>query len=131
MGAISKDNREIKLYYNSETPIGKKTHAYVQASERKILSIDVSKTKVTRTQWAEIASGLNVHIADLVDAEHPNFIEKYGVEPLDMEDHDWLRLLEKSPDLLIYPIVIDGTDFLQIRKSSDYSKFLKPHPPVT
>ena len=126
MGVIAKDSREIKLYYNPESPIGKKTLAYIQASEKKILTIDVSKTKVTGTQWAEMADNLNLHISNLIATDHPDFIKKYGEEPLDMEQDDWLRLLENSPELLIYPIVIDGTQFLQIKKSSDFNKFLEP-----
>ena len=51
MGVISTDENEIKLFFNSDSSIGKQIQAYVSASERKILTIDISKTKVTGTQW--------------------------------------------------------------------------------
>lgn len=77
MGVIAKNDRELKLYYNSETSIGKQTLPYVEASEKEIVTIDISKTKVTGTQWVEIAGNLNLHISQLVNqkqlmSETPN-----------------------------------------------------------
>ena len=125
MGVIAKNKNKITLYYSSENTIGKQTYAYVTPSEERILAVDVSKTKVTGTQWAEIASNLNIHVGELIDQEHPDFVEEYGSEKVDLDEHDWLRILEKKPSVLAYPIVIKGNNFLAIKNPSDYVKFIE------
>ncbi|SDM19878.1 arsenate reductase family protein [Kriegella aquimaris] len=125
MGVIAKNKNKITLYYSSENSIGKQTYAYVTPSEQRILAIDVSKTKVTGTQWAEIASNLDIPIGELIDQEHTDFIEEYGDEKVDLDEHDWLRILEKKPSVLAYPIVIKGNVFLPIKNPSDYVKFIE------
>lgn len=55
MGIISSDKNQIKLIYNSNESLGKKTYGYFKASEKKVLAIDTSKTSITGTQWLEIA----------------------------------------------------------------------------
>jgi hypothetical protein len=97
MGVIAKDDRKITLYYHSGTSLGKQTYGYIVSSKKKILAVDISKTKVKGTQWAEIASDLKVKIADLINKEHPDFIKKYGPDSLYMEQLYWLKLMEKSP----------------------------------
>jgi|SRR5690554_5049197 len=124
MGVISTNDRKIILYYHSGTSLGKQTLGYVMASKRKLLSIDISKTKVTGTQWAEIADNLHIKISDLINREHPDFVEIYGSEPIDLDQHDWMKVLEKNPQVLTYPIVINGNEYLQIRNPSDFTKYL-------
>ncbi|WP_339708380.1 hypothetical protein [uncultured Kriegella sp.] len=125
MGVIAKNKNKITLFYSSENSIGKQTYAYVTPSEERILAIDVSKTKVTGTQWAEIASNLDISIGDLINQEHADFIEEYGTEKVDLDEHDWLRILEKKPSVLAFPIVIKGDFFLVIKSPSDYVKFIE------
>lgn len=124
MGVIAKDDQKITLYYNSETSLGKQTYAYVTSSDRKILAVDISKTNVTGTQWTEIADNLNKNVSDLIDQEHPDFVKQYGDSPVDMDQHNWLKLLEKHPEVLTYPIAINGNQYLEIKNPSDFSKFL-------
>lgn len=124
MGVISKDNRQIKLYYNSQSSLGKQTRAYIEASGRKILTIDISKTKVTGTQWLEITDKLNIKISELVNQKHPDFVKIYGDKELALEQEDWLKLIEKHPIIINYPIVINGKEFLQIKSPSQFAKHL-------
>lgn len=125
MGVIATNKNEIILYYSSESTIGKQTLAYVSASEKKILAIDISKTKVTGTQWAEIASGLNVSISELINTEHPDFIKVYSNEKVDLEEHDWLRILDKHPETLVCPIIIIEDEFHMIKSPSDFVKYME------
>lgn len=126
MSVISKDNNKIIIYYHSGTSIGEQTHAYVQASEKKLLAIDIAKTNVTGTQWAELAQGLDKKIGDLVDQDHPRFKEQYGKENLDLVEHDWIRVLDNEPQLLRYPIIINGTEYIQVESAADFKKHLEP-----
>ncbi|RKN78728.1 arsenate reductase family protein [Ulvibacterium marinum] len=126
MGIIASNDNEIKLYYSGKTSLGKQTYAYVSASAKKVLGIDVSKTKVTGSQWAEIAAGLNIPVGDLINTEHPDFIKSYGEEKIDLDEHDWLRVLEKHPETLAYPVMISGDVFRVLKTPSDFVKYMEP-----
>lgn len=125
MGVISTNKNEIKLYFHSENSIGKQIQAYVSASERKVLAIDISKTKVTGTQWTELAKGLGLPISSLINQEHPDFIKNYGDHP-DLDDDDWLKLLDKKPEVLTTPIAIIGERYVQLQSPSDFIKYIEP-----
>ncbi len=125
MGVISTDKNEIKLFFHSENSIGKQIQAYVLASEKKILTIDISKTKVTGTQWVELAKGLGVPISGLINQEHPDFVKNYGDHP-NLEQDDWLKILDKQPEVLTTPIAIIGEHFVQLKSPSDFVKYIEP-----
>ncbi|MEO8774389.1 MAG: hypothetical protein ABI371_08710 [Gelidibacter sp.] len=125
MGVISTDNNEIKLYFHSGSSIGQQIQAYVLTSERKILTIDISKTKVTGTQWTELAKGLNLPISGLINKEHPDFTNHYD-KNIDLEEEDWLKVIEKHPEVITTPIAIIGKRFVQLRSPSDFIKYIEP-----
>lgn len=124
MGVIAGDKREIRFYYNSESSIGKQALGYIKSSEKNVLEIDVSKTKVTATQWAELASGLNKSPSELIDTEHPDFINNYGNDVNLSDENEWLNLLENQPIVLKQPIIVNGEDFQQIDSPADVKKIL-------
>lgn len=125
MGVISTDKNEIKLYFHSGNSIGKQIKAYVSASEKKLLAIDISKTKVTGTQWAELAKGLGLPISGLINQDHPDFIKNYGDHP-EMDDDGWLKILDKKPEVLTTPIAIIGERVVQLHSRSDFVKYMEP-----
>jgi arsenate reductase-like glutaredoxin family protein len=125
MGVISTDNNEIKLYYHSDNSLGKQTNAYVESSDKKILTIDISQTKVTGTQWIEIARNLGVTVDQLINKEHPDFSQNYN-DDADMNEDDWLKVLDKMPIVLTYPIAIIGKKFVQLKGPADFVKYMEP-----
>lgn len=124
MGVIATDKREINFYYSSNSSIGKQTLGYIRASDKKILEIDVAKTPLTGTQWVELADRLGCRVEDLIDRDHPDFIKHYGKNVDLGDEHEWLKLLEKEPDVFQHPIIINGDESLQIVNPSDVSLFL-------
>lgn len=130
MGIIATNDNVIKLYFSSDTSLGKQTYAYIKATEKKLLGIDISKTNVTGSQWAEIAQGLNIRIGELINTDHPDFINAYGKEKIDLDEHDWLQVLDKHPDTLAYPVVVIGTFYGIIKTPSDSLKFIYPDGPA-
>jgi arsenate reductase-like glutaredoxin family protein len=126
MGVIAMDKKQITLYYSSENSLGKQIHAYVESSEKKHLAIDISKTNVTGTQWAELAGGLNKHISELISTDHPDFKAKYNDENPDLDDNDWLKILNKNPSLLKYPIIVIGEEFIELKSASDFKHYMEP-----
>lgn len=126
MGLIATDKNKLILYYHSGTSLGKQALAYIESSDKEILAIDIAKTNVPGSHWAEMAGHLKIKIASLIDTEHPDFHQLYGDAKIKLEDHDWLKILEKSPQLLIYPVAIIGEKFMQIENPSDLEKHILP-----
>ena len=124
MGVIATNNRELNLYYNAESSIGMQTLAFVQASKKKVLAVDLSKTKVTGTQWAELADLLGIPIKDLINTEHPDFIKLYGKDNDLESDDDWIKVLQKNPSVVTQPILVNGTKAMQVNTPSDVMVFL-------
>lgn len=125
MGVISTDENEIKLYYHSENSLGKQTHAYVQSTDKKILTIDIAQTKVTGTQWIELARHLGVTVDKLINKQHPDFSQHYD-ENANLEEEDWLKILDKMPIVLTYPIAIIGKNYVQLKGPADFVKYMEP-----
>lgn len=125
MGVISTDKNEIKLYYHSENSLGKQTHAYVASSDKKILAIDIAQTKVTGTQWIELARHLGMKVDELINKEHPDFSQHYE-ENANLQEEDWLKILDKMPIVLTYPIAIIGENYVQLKGPADFVKYIEP-----
>ncbi|QCX01960.1 hypothetical protein FGM00_18245 [Aggregatimonas sangjinii] len=119
MGVIAKHENKITLYYHSDTAIGKQTKAYLASSEKDILPIDLAQQNLTGTQWAEIAKGLGKSASDLIDKEHPTFVDEYGDDRIEMDEHQWLKILDNRPEVIICPILIVGEAFYEISTPSD------------
>ncbi|WP_130285839.1 arsenate reductase family protein [Aquimarina brevivitae] len=126
MGVLATDNNKVTLIYHSGTTLGKQTYAYVSASKKGILAIDASQTKITGTQWSEIAEGLKGSIKDLINQDHPDFKKEYGDKVDLYDEHHYLKILEKQPQLMANPIVIVDGKFYAIHSPSDFVKYLDP-----
>lgn len=125
MAAIAKNERQLNFYYHSKTDLGKRALSYIQGSQNPIREIDISQTQVTATQWAELADGLDLAVEDLIDKEHPVFRESDSSGTSDLDEHDWLKYLVNSPEVLKYPIAVRGEDFLLVDEPFLLSKFLE------
>ncbi len=124
MGIFSTDEKQITLIYNSKTLLGRKTLAYVNSSRKKIRNINTSKTDITETQWAELTDHLNIKIRDLINTNHPDF-KKYYNNAVNLDDHDWLKLIKHRPELVKFSILIDGDRYHLIDKPTDFFKYIK------
>lgn len=120
------DKKQITLYYSSENSIGKQLNAYVESSGKDNLTIDISKTNVTGTQWAELADGLGKKISELVNTEHPDFKDVYGEDTIDLDDDGWLKILNKYPSFLKNAIVIKGEEYIELTSASDFKQYIDP-----
>lgn len=126
MTLISTHKNMIKIYYSSESSIGKQTYGYDNASFKDLLAIDVIKTNVTGTQWKELAEKLGVSIGDLVDQNHPAFTKTYNTDT-NLDEVGWIKILNNNPEVLNFPIVILGNAYYQIKNPSDIEKYLDPN----
>ncbi|SDQ05144.1 arsenate reductase family protein [Flagellimonas zhangzhouensis] len=124
MGIIATDEREISMYYNGESSFSEQALAILEATEFKIRAVDITKDKVTATQWAEIADRLGVTGKDLVNTEHPNFIQSYGEHTNIESEEDWLKILSQNPKVIQGPILLHGERAFQAKALGDLFVFL-------
>ncbi len=118
MGVIARDDREFTLIYSHNTRIGKHALAYLQGIKDKLNAVDISKTKVSDTQWAEIAEALDCKVGDLIDKRLVNVDDtsNFGTD-------DWLKILQNNDEVLSHPIAINGKKTVQITNGPDVLKF--------
>ncbi len=118
MGVLARDDREFILIYSHNSRVGKHALAYLQGVKDKLNAIDISKTKVSDTQWTEIAKALNCTVGDLIDKRlvKDGDTSNYGT-------NDWLKILQNNDEVLSHPIAIKGTKTKQIANGPDVLKF--------
>ncbi|MCK0131608.1 hypothetical protein MWU59_08840 [Flavobacteriaceae bacterium F08102] len=120
MEEIATSNRQITLFYNSDSKRAKQTLAYAKAEGYPIREIDMLKTKVTGTQLAELADKLQLHIKDLVNQEHPAYTSLF--EPHNLSDNDWIKMIQHNPKIMKQPIALRGDKTILVETPTDILK---------
>lgn len=124
MGTIATDERKTTLFYNSETSLGKQTYSYVYGLDKNSQAIDISKTKVTGTQWATIAEKLKMPISNLINTEHPDFSAEY-TDTKSLNEKDWIKVLHAHPKCLKAPVLIFQKSYFLIDTPSEVERIIK------
>ncbi|MFD1553365.1 hypothetical protein DNU06_06785 [Putridiphycobacter roseus] len=106
MGEIATSNKEIILYYNSNSARAKQALAYAKVEGIPVQEFDILKNPPTGTQLAEIAKGLGLEIKDLVNQEHPAY--KTQFEQHTFSSDDWIKMIRKNPEIMKQPIALHG-----------------------
>jgi arsenate reductase-like glutaredoxin family protein len=122
MGVIARDERQLTLIYSSNTRVGRHTLSYLTGLDEKYLAIDLAKTKVSDTQWAEIAASLGVKIGDLVDKRELDFSTESTAE---FGSNDWLKIIQKNDSVISRPIAIKGKRTKQIDNPPEIMEFFE------
>lgn len=125
MGVIAENERQINFYYYPDHKLSKESLAYAESAKADILKINLKKTKLTGTEWKELAEKLDKSVEDLIEKEHPVFREKFGKDAK-LSEEDAIKILQNQPEVLVYPIAIRGDKAVQARIYSDILKLHKP-----
>lgn len=118
MGIMARSDKQFTLIYNTNTRVGSHALAYLQALEDKLLAIDISKTKVSDSQWVELAEAMHKKVGDLIDKRK---VEADNTN--EFNTTDWLKILQKNPDVLQHPIAINGDKTVQLENGPDVLAF--------
>ena len=122
MGVIARNDKQLTLIYSSKTRVGTHTLSYLTGMDGKYLAIDLAKTKVSDTQWAEIAECLGVKIGDLVDTRELDLdIESTS----DFGSNDWLKIIQNNDFVISRPIAIMGSRTKQIDNPTEIMEFFE------
>jgi arsenate reductase len=120
MGEIATSERQITLFYSSNSVRAKQALAYAKAEGLAIQAIDILKTPLTGTQIAELAKRLGLEIKDLVNQEHPAYISKF--EPHELSSEDWIKMIKKNPNIMKQPIALRGNQTILVETPTDILK---------
>ncbi len=120
MPELVSSEEEIILYYNPNSPSGKKTLSYAKGEGYAVRDVDILKNKFTGTQLEELAERLNVPLDGLINKEHPDFDGRF--EHSEFSDNDWIKVIQKSPQFLKEPIAIRGHQAIFVKTPSDLSR---------
>jgi len=120
MGEIATSDRQITLFYNSNSIRAKQALAYAKAEGLPILEIDMLKTKLTGTQIAELADKLNINISDLINQEHPSYKSRF--EHHNFSDRDWIKMIQHNPEIMKQPIALRGNITILVETPTDIIK---------
>lgn len=120
MGVIARDEKQLTLIYSSNTRVGTHTLSYLTGINEKYLAIDLAKTKVSDTQWADIAAALGVKIGDLVDKRQ---LEIDAETTENFGSNDWLKIIQNNDSVISRPIAIMGKRTKQIDNPPEIMEF--------
>jgi len=123
MGMIARSKNQVTLIYSSNNRSGQKAYAYLKASDKPYLAIDISKTKISDTQWVELAKALNKRVGDLLNK---SLLKMEIKDTEEFDDHDWIKIIQKNDEALSDAIVIKGEITKQINNPSAIMEFFQP-----
>ncbi len=120
MGVIARNENQLTLIYSSNTRVGRHTLSYLTGINAKYLDIDIAKTKVSDTQWVEIADALGVKVGDLVDKRELDISTESSAE---FGSSDWLKIIQNNDFVISKPIAIKGKITKQIDNPTEIMEF--------
>ena len=119
MSELAVSECEILLFYDPNAPIGAESLGYAKGEGYALRDFDILKNKFTGMQFEDIADRLHVPIDGLVNKDHPDF-ERYKDDSF--SDDDWIKILQKNPQLIKQPIAIRGHQAIFVKTPSDLSR---------
>lgn len=122
MGVIARNDKQLTLIYSSNTRVGRHTLSYLSGMDGKFLDIDIAKTKISDTQWVEIADALGVKVGDLVDTRELDISSENTSE---FGSNDWLKIIQNNDFVISRPIAIKGKITKQIDNPPEIMEFFE------
>src|SRR5688572_16962419 len=117
MSEIATSERQITLFYNSNSERAKQTIAYAKAEGIEVNLIDLLKTPITGTQLAELAGKLGIEIKDFVNQEHSSYSSRF--EPHELSPDDWVKMIRHNPEIMKQPIALRGDRIVLVETPTD------------
>ena len=123
MKSIARDENQITLIYSSTTRTGERTYGHISAvKDKELQTIDIAKTPLTGTQWAELAEELNKPLKELFSFEDVSDDDE--LKTADYDENDYLNIIKNRPELLAHPIIIHQDDVKQVTNPTQAQEFL-------
>ena len=121
MSILARDKKQLIYIFSSLSHLGKQVLGYVEGIDKKIEVIDITKQNLGDTIWIEIAENLGVDLSKIFTTES-DYVSNIG-DTNDFNTDDWLKIINKNPEILQKPIAIKGEEAMLISHRSDILKF--------
>ncbi len=121
MSILARDKRQLTYIYSSKSHLGKQVLSYVQAIDKKVNFVDISKDKLGDTIWVELAENLELKLGEILTIQD-NQKDDFG-NTEDFDTDDWLKIINKNPELLQKPIAVNMDSVMLISNRSEILKF--------
>ncbi len=125
MAVLSANERQLNFYYYPGHKLSREALAYAECSDAKLNAVNIKNTKITGTQWVELANMLGCKVTDLLEKEHPVFQEKFDKHVL-LSTEDAVKILQNHPEMLIFPIATRGNKAVRVKMTTDVLQLTKP-----
>lgn len=117
MTEIARSERQITIFYNSESIRAKQVIALAETEGLTLHLVDVLRTPLTGTQIVELADGLGISVSNLVNQEHSSYSTKF--EPHELSTDDWVKMIRHNPEIMKQPIALKGNRTILIETPTD------------
>ncbi len=119
MSNLFRNNRNIVLVFNAHKSHDKKCRAAALSLDKNAVTIDISKAKVGAMDWLKIAGYLGVQVEDLINKNHPDFLDLYQRNEIDLDDTSALKILHSHAEVLKFPIAIQNGHALFLKSKNE------------
>lgn len=103
---MQRGEREIVIYYNPELSAHRQTIAYARSEAPYVEAFAFDHADLNATRWEEILTALGLHPSEILNEEHPFFIE--NLEGRDFDEVSWIKIIMNNPELVKAPIAVRG-----------------------
>ncbi|MEN7551333.1 ArsC/Spx/MgsR family protein [Rapidithrix thailandica] len=117
---MKKHPYKIKVYYNNNSDLGKKTIAYAKSISNYVTGINYCSDSFTTTIWRDLLNRMQLTPKELLDKANPKY--QATLRGHEFDDEGWLNIMMKNPDLIKAPIVVYGDQVKLCLKPSDILK---------
>lgn len=122
---ISKREDQINLYYHPDHRMSKQCIAIANANKAKVFAVNTAETRISQTDWSEMARLLDISVVDLVDLEHEVILSKFGKTP-DLDEFGALKIIQNNPEVVKAPIAIRNKKIVVANTSREILKLQNP-----
>lgn len=121
MTILARDKRQLTYIYSSLSHLGKQVLGYVQGTRKKVETIDIVNEKIADSIWIELSDNLGMTLGEIFGKERADLLKEERTEDFDTDD--WLKIINKNPELLQKPIVINGDKAMLVSHRSEILQF--------
>ncbi|MCB0515227.1 MAG: ArsC/Spx/MgsR family protein [Chitinophagales bacterium] len=114
--------KEILVYYDANTSLGKKVLALAKSLTPHVKAIEYHKSPLTLSHLRELIDKTGLRPKDWLNRANPYY--QQNLRGKDFDDESWLNIITHNPDLIRAPIVMNGNTAFICDNATDVLKII-------
>lgn len=119
MSVIATKDNQLNLYICNEDSLTKKVIAMAHSTKTELNIIDICKTRITGTEWLELATKAGLNVFDFIQTNHATYVDIYHKNGISLDEESAIKILNSHPEVLVYPIALRGEKAVLCKNESD------------